>query len=120
MKRDLDLLREILLQTESSASSGITASDFVSDDRSAEAVSFHIQLLLDAGYIEAIEFKTLSRLYPDFIIKRITFSGYEYLDSVRSDRVWQETKSRVAKIGSASVDVIKSVASEVIKSMLIG
>ncbi len=56
MKRDLNLIRDILLQIENAEpSERISVQSFVSDSASPEVVSLHIALLLDCDYIDATE-----------------------------------------------------------------
>lgn len=119
MKRDLDLIRHILVTIESSDSNKLSIEDFVTDEYPPEQIAHHIRLLLDVDYIEATEVSTLGCPYRQFLIRRITMDGYEYLDSVRDPKVWSETKSKLAQATSSiSLDIIKTVASKVISGML--
>lgn len=114
MKRDLDLIRYILIGIEGSVSTKLTIDDFVNDDYDANAISFHISLLLDCGYIEATKFNVIGQNYQQYLIKRITSSGYDYLDSIRDSNVWSKTKESLKAIGgSASLEVIKAIAGKV-------
>lgn len=118
MKRDLELLRSILLAVESSDKNKISIKS-LNLPYNEKTISYHIELLLDVGYLEATEFPVLRQTYSDFIIKRITSFGHDYLDNVRDDNVWNKTKSKLGdSIKSASLDVITAVSSEVIKASL--
>lgn len=114
MKRDLDLIRYILIGIEDSVSTKLTIDDFVNDDYDAHTISFHISLLLDYGYIEANKFNVIGQNYQQYLIKRITSSGYDYLDSIRDSNVWSKTKESLKVVGgSASLEVIKAIAGKV-------
>lgn len=119
MKRDLDLIRHILVTIESSDSNKITIEDFVTTEYSPELISNHIRLLLDVDYIEARDVSTLGSTYRQFLIRRITMQGYEYLDSIRDPKVWSETKLKLSQATSSiSLEVVKTIASKVILGML--
>ncbi|WP_423791593.1 DUF2513 domain-containing protein [Mitsuokella jalaludinii] len=82
-------------------------------------MSLHIHLLLDAGFIEATDSIYLDENVDDFLITRITFAGYDYLDSIRSDSVWNEVKKRVASVGgSVSLEIVKELGVTLLKTQL--
>lgn len=118
MKRDLELFRSILLKIEE-ANGPISITDLSNNNEEYPLISFHVQLLLDAQYIEAIVFKTLGVRYQDFNIARLTNAGCDYLDAVRNDTIWNKTQEKITSIvGSTSLDVTKAVAIAVAKTML--
>ncbi len=137
MKRDLDLIRHIMLILEAddfSQKTRYTVSTFVddtfsddSDDRRQNSpyvqefarVSGHIALLLDEGFIEATIFPGSYEGYDDFIIERMTSLGHDYLDSVRDDNVWSKTKEKLGPlINTVSLSTIIDVAQAYIRQML--
>ncbi|WP_432646630.1 DUF2513 domain-containing protein [Mitsuokella sp.] len=122
MKRDLDLMRNILLRIEAfdpkcgHAIRLLTFKDLCDD---LPMLSLQIELLIDAGFIEVDSEIALDDYTKDFIISRITFAGYEYLDSVRNDTIWESVKKRLASIGGeASIDIVKSLASSMLLKQL--
>lgn len=119
MKRDLDLIRHILIVIENSDSDKLTVDSFTTDEFNEKMVSFHISLLLDCGYIEAAKFTVIGQKYQQYIVKRMTSSGYDYLDAIRSDNIWFKTKEALKSIGnSASLDIIKAIAGKIALSIL--
>jgi Hypothetical protein (DUF2513) len=118
MKRDLDLMREILLAIE--ASEGPLYLPLIADPpRPSGEIGHHVQLLQDVGYIEAKIFTV--RESPDIAgaIIRMTNSGHDYLDSVRDPRVWNKTKSVLEKVGgSAALDVVKDIAAKFMAELI--
>ena len=121
MKRDLDLLRAILIKIESlEPSYGImrlhTFHELCDDD---VVLSLHIQLLRDTGFIEVTDSLYADDMVQDFLISRITFAGYDYLDTVRNESIWNEIKQKISTIGgSVSIDVIKSIGVAIVKQHL--
>lgn len=79
MKRDLDLLRKILLAIENADEfcyyNGIPhlASDIGCSN--LELVSFHVSLLVDNNYIEVSDISCCGINYDDYMIKRLTQAG---------------------------------------------
>lgn len=119
MKRDLDLIRYILICIENSDSTKITINDLINADYDAPTISFHISLLLDNGYIEATKFNAIGQHYQQYLIKRITASGYDYLDNVRDIKIWSKTKELLKTMGnSASLELIKAIAGKVALNFL--
>lgn len=118
MTRDMDFVRKILMKVEASDDSVFDARALVDGVHDAAFVLHHIELLMNAGYIEA----TVNYYKSgggQALVKRITWEGYEYLDAVRDDTVWSRTKSIVTNaVGSTSLEVIKMVAGKVAKEML--
>lgn len=111
MKRDMDLVRDILRRTEQADFNEVSATEFVTGDRERRVVASHFQLLEEAGLLEA-NLLTLESSGPmDGTVKRLTWSGHEFLDATRDEGVWKKTKLLVgSKLGSASFEVIKTVA----------
>lgn len=125
MKRDWETIREILARVEDSCGNGrlLKTTDFPTD-RIWE-ISYHIELLFDAGLISANMHRPSDGGAPSFHVSRLTWDGHEFLDAIRSDTVWQKTKKSFVSGGiSMTFDLVKSVASDVaaaiLKSHLVG
>lgn len=109
MKRDLDLIRRILLHVESQDSGTETTragfQGIADDDTSADSVHYHVQLLHDAGLIVADELVP-GQWWPE----RITWSGHEFLDLARDDARWRQAVDEIeAKTGSAPFEVVRDI-----------
>lgn len=123
MKRDLDLIRKILLAIENADSlnyyNGIPqlAADIGCTD--LVLVSFHVTLLADNDYIDVIDTSCCGIDYDDYIIKRLTSDGCDYLDNIRSDNIWNKTKDVLSQAGgSCALDIVKSIAGKIILNQL--
>lgn len=119
MKRDLDLIRSILLEIERSndlKTSCTSIAEALNHD--VFEISHHVNLLLDAGYLIATPFKALGYKYNEYCIKRITNQGYDYLDSVRDEKVYSATKKALKGVAGFSLEIVKETASSVIKSFI--
>jgi len=103
MKRDLDLIRKLMLSIE--ADDEIDLSDVPQT-----VCNYHRALLIEAGL--ATGMITESGGLPNaVVIHRLTWEGHEYLDAVRGDDIWEKTKSVFKKEGlSMTYALVKTVA----------
>ncbi|MEX2411343.1 MAG: DUF2513 domain-containing protein, partial [Candidatus Paceibacterota bacterium] len=85
MKRDINLIKEILIELERS-DNPIAKADFTINDRSDIEVSYHIKLLFEAGLIEAENISGFSSYH--WIPITLTWHGHEFLDAARNDTIW--------------------------------
>lgn len=85
MKRNLDLIRNILLRIETNEKNAtLSSSDFADLEPDQNIVDYQLYLLEDAGYIDAYEVNTIGRYYPQYLVKWLTNDGCDYVDSIRS------------------------------------
>lgn len=91
MKRDMDLIRLILLQEES----GETPQELkcYPDD----LVVYNIALMKDAGLIEAGISVDANGFPRGASITRLTWAGHDFLDAARDDTLWRKAKENVIR-----------------------
>src|SRR3989344_5432467 len=114
MKRNWDTIREILIKFEEldPETGALQLNDFPADR--AYEFSYHVELLLEAGLIYGQMSKTMGRHAQNFLAQRLTWQGHEFLDAIRSDTVWNKTKTSFVKGGlSMTFDLVKEVAKDV-------
>jgi hypothetical protein len=105
MKRDMDLFRALLLEIEKQpfVGSGYFPKPVVTGF-CEEEVCYHAQLAQDAGFIEA----TCLPQTTEFMVKRLTFAGHEFLDAAREDKLWNKAKHSVlSSTGTLTVEALK-------------
>ena len=113
MKRNLDLLRKILLHIEENDKGDF---NWVPDwgkfeDVDELVIAGHIKMLAEAGYIEMEDVSTFDGI--EYLPHRVTMSGHDYLDSVRDPKIWKNTKTILSKAGgSTSLAVIQTIAAK--------
>src|SRR5450432_1997113 len=102
MKRDMDLIRTILLEVEKSTSPG--GRQIKLPDHSREELYYNAQLAQDAGLIDA-------RFAPgstDFHVLRLTNAGHEFLEAARNDTLWAKAKEiAIKKTGTLTAEGVK-------------
>lgn len=118
MKLNYDCVRDLLLYLENN----LTYDNYVSignlklNNYSSDELTYTSEKLTEAGYINSIIGH--SDDYPVIIVKSITYNGHQYLDSIRNNTIWKETKSKLSKIGSFSFPIIQQLAISIAKAKL--
>ncbi len=107
MKRDMDLVRQLLLQIEQNGSPALSnvpsMEGFDNDD-----VVHHVTLLRQAGLVKAIDASSFDGV--DYLQIEMTWQGHEFLDDVRDPEIWKKTKEGAGKVGSLSLGVLADIA----------
>ena len=103
MKRDMDLVREILLRIEDTP--GFAPKNIEVEGHSEESVGYHIYLLIDAGFVEGIETTHIGSNGPTGFARRMTWEGHEFLDAAREPGRWDTVKTAIGKIGGATLPI---------------
>ena len=112
----MELVRKILLAIEASPEPELPSQPVIKG-WSDKQVNYHLQLLQEAGYIDAITSRGDNMI--DFDLIRLLWPGYDFLDAARDETVWNKAKETVgSKIASVSLDVLKDVLAAVARQML--
>ena len=84
MKRNWEIVRELLAKVEESTlpTEMVRLSNFPAE-RAAE-VSYHISLLIEAGLVKGQVAHTIGLEVKDFFAQRLTWEGQEFLESIRA------------------------------------
>lgn len=118
MKRDLDLVRKILLAIE--AHEDATGHSWITlgkiNNYSQKQVSYHVSLLHEGGLIEAIDLSDNLKFYWE--PKSLTWYGHEFLDSARNETLWKEAKKQMKNIGSSSFQVLLQILLKLAESQI--
>lgn len=94
MKRDLDLIRKLLLKMEEHEH-GYAPQRITLDGYTDEQVGFHIYLLGQAGLICVADSSSMESGSPSAIPLNLTWAGYEFLDAARDETLWEKAKAKV-------------------------
>jgi hypothetical protein len=90
MKRNLEILREILLATEL-AQGPFDLTDGRIEGHSFADLAHHTELLIEAGLLKGEVVYADAQGMPVYVrILRLTWAGHEFLATARDDRAWQE------------------------------
>ncbi len=111
MKRDMDLVREILLAVEGGTLSFGDEDEPDGLDHPRDVVLHHLHLMEQAGLVEVM-FRPLS---GEIHLRGLTWAGHEFLDTVRDPEVWKRTKEGASKVGGWTFGLIKDLGTAYLK-----
>ena len=106
MKRDLDLIRKIMIAIESHAESGEPSLDI--DGHLSDEVLGHLCFMEDGKLIHRGEV-------------RLTWEGHEFLEASRDDGIWEKAKQLVIeRTGGLNTETLKAVLVQLAKDAVFG
>ncbi len=118
MKRDMDLIRKILLTVESEVHA-FASEELEVDGYTQEQIEYHAVLLGEAGLAEVVDITTLGDKSPQARIIRLTWSGHEFVDSARENQTWNQAKDLITnKVGGATIQIWMAVLTSYIRGQL--
>jgi len=110
MKRDMDLIREILLKVEE-LYVDTAIYDLTIDGYDMATVAYHCKLLHNAGYIFDYKAQYASNEIYTFAVGALIWAGNEYLEKIRDNSRWGKIKNTLIQKGLPfTIDMVKSVA----------
>jgi len=106
VKRDKDLIRELLFQCEQAEEwLHMLEGDTLGASLEERRRGYHVELMMDEGLLAPVGAGTY----------RVTSFGHDYLDAIRSDTVWTKTKAGAAQVGGMTLGMIKELAVAYVK-----
>ena len=119
MRRDMDLVRQLLLRIEAVDLNG--AADLDIDGYNEQAIDYNLDLLIQAGLVNGSGQWSLGGTYH-VSIRGLTWSGHDFLDAVRADSIWHKAKQMAQDKGlglhELPLDVVKQLGVTVLKNVL--
>jgi hypothetical protein len=108
MKRDMNLVREILIKLENHNEKEFVGY-FTLEEYDDDLVTYHLGIMDDAGIIGG------RFLYADdkmlWSSLKISWDGHEFLDAIKNENVWSKVKGVVQeKGGSIPFEILKALA----------
>lgn len=119
MKRNVHLVRKILLATER-ADEAIAFDNIMQlakaiNEEDYGPLYFHVDILVESGYIKLIGPNEKVLDYNKYMIYHLTSKGCDLLDSIRDDSIWAQIINELDKVGgSASLEIVKAIADRII------
>ncbi len=105
MKRNDDLLRELLFEFESDENDVLHFQKFYSMTQEQIERNYHVALLADAGLVSQVSDTGF----------RLTNVGHDYIVAIRSDTVWEKTKQGALSVGGMTIGTMKDLAISYLK-----
>ena len=105
MRRDLDLVRTLMLALEANDrlnGRGILIASarelFPEQQETDDILAYHLMQIIDEGWLDG-EYIEVS---GDFIVRRLTADGHDFVDATRQPTIWDQAKSAIRAGGSES------------------
>lgn len=119
MRRDLDLVRSILIYVEK-AEDEVDAEDLVTDSWPFETVAYHIRLMAHHGLVDlSDDTRDMNGETLSLTVSGLTWDGQDYPDAIRDPKVWAKVKKTVKEaIGSTTFEVVRQTGALVAMSMV--
>lgn len=121
MKRDMDLIRELLLKLEAIPMRQGDVFHIMPDDAEIRvegfepgAIEYNARLLVDAGLIDP----GTSRAMEGITFRSLTWAGHDFLDAIRDPEIWAKTKKGAAAAGGFTMDLLRDLATGFIKKQV--
>ncbi|MGI1660137.1 MAG: DUF2513 domain-containing protein [Desulfitobacterium sp.] len=120
MKRDMDLVRLILLEIEDKYRS-TAIYDLAIEGYDTETVAYHCKILYEAGLISNYKAQYADNEIYGFGVGSLTWDGNDFLEKIRDDSQWKKVKDTITRKGLPMViETIKSVANAFISAAVEG
>lgn len=118
MKRDMDLIRKIVLAVEDRPP-GSAVDQIQIDGYTEQQIGYHSYLVVDSGLAQGIDTQSLADVLPSWLILHLTSAGHDFADAARNETTWNKAKDMVNKnAGSATIDIVKETLVAVIKGAI--
>lgn len=128
MKLNHNCVRDILIFCEDSPSFDenleyvhLYLSDFCQNlpQYSKEEIAYTLIILDEAGLILSNPLRYDGGI-ADITYTRLTYQGHEFIDTIRSEKVWNKIKKTISAVGSVSLPVLQEIGSQILLSVLSG
>lgn len=117
MKRDMDLIRRLLLDLEKTPPGEEPV--FNTGEFPQELVGYHKHLLVEAGLAEGAPIESFGNSPPSAFLTHLTWEGHDFVDAARDESVWSKTTASVrGKVGSVTFDLLKQLLIATAKGQL--
>lgn len=110
MKRDMDLVRLILLKIEEEYKSTALINLSI-DGYDTDTIAYHCKIMYENGLVSYYRANYAEDEIYIFCVGSLTWDGNDYLDKVRDNSIWKKTKDTITQKGLPLVfETIKTVA----------
>ena len=118
MKRNMDLIREILLFIEEKHEYG-PVYGFIIPDHSINEIAYHCKLLYEHGFIDSYEDLPGDEEAQDIAVGGLTWEGADYLEQIRDNTLWGKTKRTMKEKGiPLTVEFVKETINAIVATAI--
>lgn len=107
MKREMDLVRAILIDVEQC--SDWSGSDLPTYDKwNPTEVGYHVMIMIEADLLSGSNCTGDGDVGHNFCGIELTWMGHEFLEMARSDTTWAKAKAKMGQAGGVVFSVLQS------------
>lgn len=119
MKLNHDCIRDLLLYLEENLNYNdkININNLELKSYDKETLMYTADRLIEAEYLNSSICWNCNEQHI-IIVKSLSFKGHQFLDNIRDDSVWNNTKSVLSKFKSTSINFIADVSSQIIANII--
>lgn len=119
MKLNVDCVRDVLLEFESLPIGNYSEYSFPDSIQKygLENVCYTLLKLSEAQYINAEFIRTMDGRAHTVNLYDISFSGHQFLESIRDSTIWAKTKRIMGSVGSSGFGLISQVAASILSDL---
>ena len=117
MKRDLDLVRQLMLQIE--ALPAAPPVQYRMSEIEDPVLLAHLEMLIEAGLVNGRISRSQGTRGDVISVSGLTWQGHEWIEMVRSQSLWNDVKSAVLDGGGVlTFELTKAVAAKILRARL--
>lgn len=113
MKRDMDLIRKILAETEALPYKTGSFYKIEIEGYSPKQIAYHVDILAEANLIKA------APAGRDMLPLRLTWEGHEFLEASRNDTIWNKALEMTKQVGGVAFEVLKPLLISLLKDAVL-
>lgn len=108
MKRDMELIRKILLAVQDRQPNK-PIEGFTNDE-----LNYHRALVIDSGLIEGAVLKDNTEIPVSVNLNKLTWAGHDFIDAIASESNWQQVKDFLKDAGKQiTIETVKVAVSKI-------
>ncbi|SDC60541.1 Hypothetical protein SAMN05421734_11310 [Pelagirhabdus alkalitolerans] len=115
MKRDMELIRSLLLEIEEDERDRIIFNPDDSDKYTSKQIQYNLKLMVECGLIKG----SVDNYWDGYkvVVSDLTWEGHDFLDAARNDTIWNEAKEIAKQKGSHLSDLPIAVVTGILVSV---
>lgn len=120
MKRDMELVRLILLGAQERDYGALSSADFQAEGYTEITVAQHFQLMEEGGLLLAnlLDLPEQGGVQNGQVL-RLTWQGQEFADAIQNSSIWAKSKQKVLSAGGTlTMDALKLAAGQVVRAAI--
>lgn len=118
LRRDMDLLRQLLLDIEEKADGLDSEIDMQISGVESQVVAEHLRLLMEARLIDGVIVPDGSEDFDHVEPTRLTWAGHDFLDNIRDPEIWKYAKAGAVAARGLTFELLGDIAKGFIRKQV--